>query len=71
MSRGQKRRVIHAAIRLIYERIRNKEISSSMADLIRLLELDSDMAPQQPQEVQASWAEASERTPKNTAPQPS
>jgi hypothetical protein len=44
LTPGQIQVVIDAAIRLIYERIRQKEIATSVGDLIRLLEVDAQMS---------------------------
>ena len=70
LSDSERLEILHSAIRLIKERIRGKEISSSMSDLIRLLEMEAESSGRSGvREIKATWvdpdklsAEASRKT---------
>ena len=58
LSDSERLEILHSAIRLIEERIRGKEISSSMSDLIRLLEMEAESSDRSGvREIKATWVD--------------
>jgi hypothetical protein len=63
LSGAYKLRILHSAIELIAERIEAKDISSSMADLIRLLELEAELTrSNEPREINVHWIDTPRET---------
>ncbi len=53
---SRKLEIVHSAIKLIESRIQKQEISSSMADLIRLLELEAELSGRGAvRKIQVGW----------------
>jgi len=63
LPESRKLEIVHSAIRLIESRIQKKEITSSMADLIRLLEMETELASRGAvREIRATWVEPDQPT---------
>lgn len=61
LSDSQRLEILHLAIRLVKERIKKKQIASSMGDLIRLLELEAESSGRSGvREIKATWVDPDE-----------
>ncbi len=52
--------VIQKAIALIEERLDNGETSPTIADFVRLLQIEKEIESEQPVEVRVTWVEPAE-----------
>ena len=63
LTSTRKREILHSAIELVARRIKKEEISSSLGDLIRLLELDAGIAgDSEDREIIGTWVDNRQRT---------
>ena len=63
LTSTRKREILHSAIELVARRIKKEEISSSLGDLIRLLELDADLVKHsEDREIIGTWVDNRQET---------
>ena len=63
LTSTRKREILHSAIELVARRIKKEEISSSLGDLIRLLELDAEIAgDSEDREIIGTWVDNRQKT---------
>ncbi len=63
LSADRKREILHSAIDLVAKRIEKEEISTTLADLIRLLELEAELGREsEDREIIGSWVDHPQRT---------
>ena len=61
LPEGRKLEIVQSAIGLIESRIQKEEISSSMSDLIRLLEIEAELSGRATvRETRATWVDPDE-----------
>jgi hypothetical protein len=56
-------RIIRKAIASIEEKLDTNEMKPTVADLVRLLQIEKELEPDQPVELKVSWVESDETEP--------
>jgi hypothetical protein len=54
--------VVEQTIEMITEKMDSKMVKPTLADLVRMLQIDRDLQPDTPREVRVTWVEPYETT---------
>lgn len=62
-KREQRAHIINKAIESIETKLGTDAIKPTVADLVRLLQIEEDLEPEQPAEIRVTWVESPEMEP--------
>jgi hypothetical protein len=61
-TQGDKANLIRKAIESLEYKLHSPELKGTMADLVRLLQMEKELTPELPREVRVKWVDSFETT---------